>query len=46
MACGKRFNRAAIQPPLRSAKARASFTLPRSGIVSTTVRLAACTRSV
>src|SRR5262249_60148438 len=40
-ACGKRPKRAAIHAPCFSAKLRASFNVPRGGIVSTTSRLAA-----
>ena len=45
-ACGRRLRRAAIQPPCFCAKSRASFRLPRGGMVSTTSREAASMRSV
>ncbi len=43
---GSRSSRAAIQAPCFSAKARASFRLPRGGMVSTTSRVAEWMRSV
>ena len=46
VACGRRFSRAAIQAPCFCANSRASFRLPRGGMVSTTSREAASMRSV
>jgi hypothetical protein len=43
---GSRSSRAAIQPPCFCANARASFKLPRGGMVSTTSRVAEWMRSV
>jgi hypothetical protein len=43
---GSRLSRAAIQPPCCCAKSRASRTLPRGGMVSTTSREGASMRSV